>query len=80
MNYFAARLVRQFKASGTYPSVLPPSPAPGVNLAREREGRGWRGVVVGEPTQTRRREGAAAQPLGGGGEAPLHRCKNTPVH
>lgn len=57
MNYFAARLVRQFKASGAYPSVLPPSPAPGVSLARERGGRGWRGAVVGnQPRPGREKE------------------------
>lgn len=44
MNYFAARLVRQFKARGAYPSVLPTFPALGLNLQQELKGKGWVGA------------------------------------
>lgn len=52
MNYFVACLVRQFKARGTYPSVLPAFPAPEVNL--ELKDKGW--VVVEESTETQQRK------------------------
>lgn len=61
MNYFAAHLVQQFKARGTYPSVLPTFPAPGLDLQQELKGKGWVGVRVGEEaTETQQRTGAVA--------------------
>ena len=60
MNYFAAWLVRQFKAGGIFPSVLPTFPAPKVNSEQEPEGKGWTGLVVEESTETWQRKGAAA--------------------
>lgn len=54
MNYFAVRLVQQFKARGTYPSVLPTFPASEVNWEQELKGKGWMGVVVEESTRASR--------------------------
>lgn len=83
MNYFAALRVRQFKPRGTYPSVLPTCPAPEVNLEQELKGKGWKGVVEEEPTETQQRTGAAAQSLDCGVEAPWSHSENTladPMH
>lgn len=80
MNYFAVCLVRQLKARGTYPSVLPTLPAPEVNLEQERKGKGWKGaVVVEESPETQQRKGAAAWSLDGGGQGPSNHGKNKPV-